>query len=99
MPGKSSAPPSFCRTLRRSSRPRPRRKRAKSRQKRKLMWDGKLDGFTEEKRYLRKDGSVIWTNRTVSLARDASGKPQYFIRVIEDITQRKEAEERYRATF
>ncbi|MBI5819414.1 MAG: PAS domain S-box protein, partial [Verrucomicrobia bacterium] len=73
--------------------------RATGRQKRQLMWDGKLDGFAEEKRYLRKDGSVIWTNRTVSLARDASGKPQYFIRVIEDITQRKEAEERYRATF
>ncbi|OHE77647.1 MAG: hypothetical protein A3G75_09125, partial [Verrucomicrobia bacterium RIFCSPLOWO2_12_FULL_64_8] len=73
--------------------------RETSRQKRKLMWDGKLDGFTEEKRYLRKDGSVIWTNRTVSLARDATAKPLYFIRVIEDITERKEIEERYRATF
>jgi len=73
--------------------------RETSRQKRQLIWDGKLDGYTEEKRYLRKDGTVIWTNRTVSLARDASGKPLYFIRVIEDVTQRKEAEERYRATF
>jgi len=73
--------------------------RETGRQKRQLMWDGKLAGFTEEKRYLRKDGSVISTNRTVALARDASGKPLYFIRVIEDITQRKEAEERYRATF
>jgi len=68
-------------------------------QHRQRMWEGKLAGFTEEKRYLRKDGSVIWTNRTVSLARDATAKPLYFIRVIEDITQRKEAEERYRATF
>jgi PAS domain S-box-containing protein len=73
--------------------------RETGRQYRQRMWEGKLAGFTEEKRYLRKDGSVIWTNRTVSLARDASGKPLYFIRVIEDITERKEAEELYRATF
>ena len=73
--------------------------RETGRQYRQRMWEGKLAGFTEEKRYLRKDGSVIWTNRTVSLSRDASGKPLYFIRVIEDITARKEIEERYRATF
>jgi PAS domain S-box-containing protein len=68
-------------------------------QYREQLWSGKLDQFVEEKRYLRKDGSVIWTNRTVSLARDDSGHPLYFIRVIEDITARKEIEERYRATF
>ncbi len=73
--------------------------REAGRQYRERMWEGKLPGFVEEKRYLRKDGSVIWTNRTVSMARDESGKPLYFIRVIEDITQRKEVEERYRATF
>src|SRR5262249_1856209 len=50
-------------------------------------------------RYIRKDGSTIWTNRTVSLVRDAAGAPLYFIRVIEDVTARREAEERYRATF
>jgi diguanylate cyclase (GGDEF)-like protein/PAS domain S-box-containing protein len=66
---------------------------------RQLMWDGKLDKFIEEKRYIRKDGSLLWTNRTVSLARDGSGKPMYFIRVIEDITERRGIEERYRATF
>jgi diguanylate cyclase (GGDEF)-like protein/PAS domain S-box-containing protein len=73
--------------------------RERGRRSRRLMWEGKLRNFNEEKRYLRKDGSVIWTNRTVSLARDASGNPAYFIRVIEDITERKEIEERYRATF
>ncbi|HWP89288.1 MAG TPA: PAS domain S-box protein, partial [Burkholderiales bacterium] len=66
---------------------------------RRLLWERKLDKFSGEKRYVRKDGSVIWTNRTVSLARDPDGQPMYFIRVIEDITDRKEAEERYRATF
>lgn len=66
---------------------------------RRLMWEGKLDHLNEEKQFIRKDGSSIWTNRTVSLARDASGKPLYFIRVIEDITARKEADARYQATF
>ncbi|MBY0268818.1 MAG: PAS domain S-box protein [Burkholderiales bacterium] len=60
---------------------------------------GKIGSFSGEKRYRRKDGSVIWVNRTVSLARDESGKPQYLIRVVEDITRRKEEEERFRATF
>ncbi|HET7596886.1 MAG TPA: PAS domain S-box protein, partial [Burkholderiales bacterium] len=73
--------------------------RDKGRQSRQLMWEGKLRNFVEEKRYLRKDGHVVWTSRTVSLARDAAGNPLYFIRVIEDITDRKEIEERYRTTF
>lgn len=67
--------------------------------KRRLMWEGNLDSLTEEKQYIRKDGTIAWTNRTVSLARDTSGKPLFFIRVIEDITARKEADLRYRATF
>lgn len=66
---------------------------------RQLMWKGKLANLIEEKQYLCKDGSILWANRTVSLARDASGKPLYFIRVIEDITSRKEADARYRAAF
>ncbi len=59
---------------------------------RRLLWEGKINKFAEERRYLRKDGGVLWANRTVSLARDASGKPMYFIRVIEDIGERKQAE-------
>lgn len=66
---------------------------------RRLMWEGKLGNLNEEKQFIRKDGTMVWTNRTVSLARDASGKPLFFIRVIEDITARKEADLRYRATF
>ena len=55
--------------------------------------------FSEEKRYVRKDGSVIWTNRTVSLARDEPGQPLYFIRVVQDITERKRLEEQVERTF
>jgi PAS domain S-box-containing protein len=42
-----------------------------------------------EKRYIRKDGSTIWTDLTMSLVWDAAGAPKYFIWVIEDISKRK----------
>ena len=54
---------------------------------------GEASTFSSERKYLRKDGSSFWVNRTVSLAHDAAGKPLYFIRIIEDITERKQAEE------
>lgn len=60
---------------------------------------GKIDHFRSEKRYLRKDGGILWVRRTTSLARDAAnGEPEYII-VVEDITDRKAAEENYRITF
>jgi PAS domain S-box-containing protein len=52
--------------------------------------------LSTEKRYIRKDRSIVWVNLTVSLLRDAAGAPKYFISVIEDITKRKEAEEAVR---
>jgi PAS domain S-box-containing protein len=57
---------------------------------------GGIDRYTREKRYRRKDGSFVWTNLTVSLHRDARGEPSYFIATIEDITERKRAEEEAR---
>jgi diguanylate cyclase (GGDEF)-like protein/PAS domain S-box-containing protein len=59
----------------------------------KRLVAGEIDSFSFEKRYVRKDGSVFWAHRTVSLARDEVGKPKYFIRVIEDISARKQAEQ------
>lgn len=64
----------------------------RGRLQRDLMLDGKLETFSEEKRYICKDGGVLWTNRTVSMVRDESGEPLYFIRIIEDIAARKEAQ-------
>lgn len=54
---------------------------------------GRRDRYQMEKRYVRKDGSTLWANLTVSLVKDESNKPMYFISVIEDITERKRAEE------
>ena len=65
---------------------------------------GEISRYSLEKRYLRKAGSVIWIDLTVSLVRAPSGEPKYFIAILEDITERKRAgealvqsEERYRA--
>jgi PAS domain S-box-containing protein len=59
----------------------------------KRLLAGEVETHSMEKRFLRKDGSVIWANVTVSLARGTSGEPAYFIPVIMDITQRKRTEE------
>ena len=57
---------------------------------------GSIPAYTLEKRYLRKNGSIVWSLTTVTLLKDAAGHPQRFIGVIEDITQRKQVEEALR---
>lgn len=56
------------------------------------MLSGEISVFSMEKRYIRKDGSVIWANLQVSLVRKPDNTPDYFISVIEDIQRRKTAE-------
>lgn len=65
-----------------------------------------IDHYSIEKRYLRKNGTMVWINLTVSLLWKSSGEPDYFISVIEDISTRKAAdlalragEHRYRELF
>lgn len=58
----------------------------------KLLRTGKLRDFSLEKRYIRKDGSPVWVNLTVSMVHDPGGNPRYSVSVIEDITPRKMAE-------
>ncbi len=48
---------------------------------------------SREKRYVRKTGETVWANRTASLVRTADGAPDYFVVVVEDISERKRAEE------
>jgi PAS domain S-box-containing protein len=57
---------------------------------------GESFSYTMEKRFIRKDGTVIWADRTVSLQLDATDKPTYLIKIIQDISQRKRAQERLR---
>ncbi|HEV7135055.1 MAG TPA: PAS domain S-box protein, partial [Steroidobacteraceae bacterium] len=55
---------------------------------------GEIATYSMEKRYLRPDQSVVWANLTVSLLRDPAGLPEHLITVIEDITERKQTQER-----
>lgn len=51
--------------------------------------DGEIKTYTLEKRYIHKDGGIVPIILTVSLVRDADGKPEYFVSVIKDNTERK----------
>jgi diguanylate cyclase (GGDEF)-like protein/PAS domain S-box-containing protein len=58
------------------------------------MHAGTLDSLRTEKRYIRKDGGIIWVEIACAPRRDANGKLLYDISVVEDITPRKVAEAR-----
>ena len=53
---------------------------------------GEIKTYSMEKRYFRKDLSLVWVNLTVSLVRNSEGEPRHFISVVEDVTERKQAE-------
>ncbi len=48
---------------------------------------GEIDGYTMEKRYLRKDGEVVFGRLNVALVRASDGTPRYFVSQLEDITE------------
>ena len=77
-------------TFRDITHPEDTNKQDKVRQK---VLDGKTSSYNLEKRYIRKGGNIIWANLTVSLVRKPDGEPDYFVSVIEDITERKFVEE------
>lgn len=53
---------------------------------------GELQTYSLEKRYLHKDGRIIWINLTTSVVRNPAGQAQYFISIIQDITDRRQAQ-------
>lgn len=56
------------------------------------MAAGQLQNYSVEKRFIHKRGHHVWARLNLSLVRDADGRPDYEIAVIEDITSRKRAE-------
>ncbi len=50
---------------------------------------GEREHYHLEKAFYRPDGTVLWTNLTVSLLRDADGAPQYQLALMEDTTERR----------
>ncbi len=59
----------------------------------RAMRSGAMPNYSREKRYLRKDGSIVWVKLAVGPVRDAAGRLEYFLSVYEDITERKRAED------
>jgi len=53
---------------------------------------GKAPDFIVENRYVRKDGSVVWAQKFVSVLPDETGKPAHMLALINDITERKHVE-------
>jgi PAS domain S-box-containing protein len=60
------------------------------------MRDREIDSFGMDKRYLRKDGSMVWTRLTNGCVRKSDGSIDYFVCTFEDISARKHAEEKLR---
>lgn len=57
---------------------------------------GAIPSYRVEKRYLRADHSLLWASLRVTLIRHANGEPNYFISLVEDISQRKQHEQALR---
>ena len=57
---------------------------------------GERDVAQVEKRYVRKDGRVVWGSGNIRMVQGAAGAPPHFLTIVQDITERKRAEESVR---
>ena len=62
----------------------------------KKLFTGEISIYRTEQRYRRKDERVVWGSATITVVRDKDKRFQYFLAMIEDITERKHAEEALR---
>ena len=53
------------------------------------LFDGEIDTYIFEKRYVKKNREVLWVNVTTSIIRDEDNKPIYALGIVEDITERR----------
>ena len=60
------------------------------------QWSGAREGYTTEKRYVRKDGAIIWVELAASLVRSEDDAEPFGVRILRDITDKKRAEEQQR---
>ncbi len=70
-----------------------------NRSKMQRLITGEIEQHQTEKRYIRKNGEIVWVNLTVSLIRNEQGLPIHFMSMIEDITERKQIQEEMEASF
>lgn len=55
---------------------------------------GEINGYAMEKRYIHKDGHLVWIRLSVSMVSDEVGKPRFFISQIEDVSEQRQLQER-----
>ncbi|BAZ50485.1 multi-sensor hybrid histidine kinase [Nostoc sp. NIES-4103] len=56
------------------------------------------NGIEIERRFLHKDGELVWTHLCVSIIPGSDGEPEFFLAMVEDITERKQTESKLRAS-
>ena len=59
----------------------------------KKLWNGKIPNYKTEKRFIKKDGESLWVTLTATVIRDENKNPLYYLSMLEDIAERKKAEE------
>ena len=57
------------------------------------MLKGEIGTYSTEKRYMKKDGRNVWVNLSATLVRGNGGEPLNIISIVQDVSERKEAEE------
>jgi diguanylate cyclase (GGDEF)-like protein/PAS domain S-box-containing protein len=70
----------------------PPEERAVSDANREKLMSGELRSLHREKRYLRKDGSLVWVSLAIAFRHGPDGTPLYSITIVQDISARKQAE-------
>jgi PAS domain S-box-containing protein len=57
---------------------------------------GEQDGYVIEKRFIRKDGQAVWCTLATQCLRGADGSVEFFVALVQDLTERLESEEALR---
>ena len=65
----------------------------------KKSMSGEIEGFSHDKRFIRKDGEIVHASLSARCVRKEDGSPDYFVGLIHDITERVKAEEQVRHIF
>lgn len=60
---------------------------------------GEVEAFRQDKRYIHKDGHEVWVHLSAGMVRDSAGNPLYLLPIVQDITDRKNAEAGLRRIF